>query len=175
LVLLLLPFLLGASTPTPMIERVYRWYPLVREECPEEDPLLVLSIIAQESGGNPKATREERNGDKSVGLMQIMTFSWRPQEAWLLIPRNNVSYGCNILRQIWEKSETTEYGLAIYNCGEYRVDRNLCGPYGGYNYASKILHYWYPRFFTYQRDVEADLLPRGLRDARPAQSGLQEL
>jgi soluble lytic murein transglycosylase-like protein len=158
LMLLLLPFLLGASTPTPTIERVYRWLPIVREECPDQDPLLILGIIAQESGGDPTAVREERNGRTSVGLMQIHTFDWRPSPSWLIIPRNNIRYGCSILGQILDKIQYdfhqnyTESALAIYNCGEVKVAQGTCGPYGGYYYADRILYYWVPEILSYHRD-----------------------
>jgi soluble lytic murein transglycosylase-like protein len=152
---MLLPFLLGASTPTSMIERVYRWQPLVEEECPNEDPLLILSMIAQESGGNPKAIREEGEDLASVGLMQIMTFWWRPPKSWLMIPENNVQYGCRILDQI---EGDIRYKLAVYNCGEVGVEANKCGAYGGYAYADRILNYWYPRFVMYQRSLEPNSL-----------------
>ena len=149
LVLMLLPLLLGASTPyQPTIERVYGWKSLVEEACPDMDPLLILSIIAQESNGNPKAIREEGSGLESVGLMQIMTFSWRPSKEWLLVPKNNIEYGCRILRQIQDKGDLS-YQLAIYNCGEVRVRENRCGPYGGYAYSEQVLLVWYPILFEY--------------------------
>jgi soluble lytic murein transglycosylase-like protein len=141
-----LVLLISPLASQDVVNNVMQWQPEVEELCPDLDTALVLGIIAQESRGEPYVVRDEGKYE-SVGLMQIMTFDWRPSRGWLMIPENNIQWGCSILRQLFARENyTTEKVLAVYNCGEVRVEANRCGSNGGYAYADTVLQDWVPLF-----------------------------
>lgn len=95
------------------------------------DPLVVLSIIAQESRFDPRA----RGIRRSIGLMQIRPFvardvarrhgiPWRG-ESTLLDPAHNVAIGTAYLGEIVREFGDLELALAGYNMGPYRLQRML--------------------------------------------------
>ena len=113
------------------------------------DPLVVLSIIAQESRFDPDAHGTRR----SLGLMQIRPFVARDVarrhnipwhgERTLLDPAQNVAIGTAYLGEILQQFGDLELALAGYNMGPYRLQRMLArggAPQG--EYLGRILtHY----------------------------------
>jgi soluble lytic murein transglycosylase len=89
------------------------------------DPLIVISLIRQESAFNPDAT--SRVGAK--GLMQLMPatakrFNRRVRVNHLNNPQINVSLGSKYLKQLFTRFDgNLIYTLASYNAGESRIDR----------------------------------------------------
>jgi hypothetical protein len=106
-----------------------------------EDLPLILAVMAQESACDPNMVSTDGHG--SVGLMQVI-----PRD-WLGACLDEIP--CNIYWGIWILDRSIdqhglEKGLAVYNCSLEKVEADLCGPYGGMNYADKILNYWLPYF-----------------------------
>jgi soluble lytic murein transglycosylase len=95
------------------------------------DPLVVLSIIAQESRFEPDA----RGMRSSLGLMQLRPFVARDVarrhgipwhgESTLLDPAQNVAIGTAYLGEIVRQFGDLELALAGYNMGPYRLQRML--------------------------------------------------
>jgi soluble lytic murein transglycosylase len=89
------------------------------------DPLIVISLIRQESAFNPQAT--SRVGAK--GLMQLMPatakrFNRKLKMNHLSNPDVNVSLGSKYLKQLFTRFDgNLIYTLASYNAGENRIDR----------------------------------------------------
>ncbi|MBC7427553.1 MAG: lytic transglycosylase domain-containing protein, partial [Bacteriovorax sp.] len=89
------------------------------------DPLVVISLIRQESAFNPLAT--SRVGAK--GLMQLMPatakrFNRKMKVKHLVDPATNVSLGTKYLKQLFTRFDgNLIYTLASYNAGENRIDR----------------------------------------------------
>jgi soluble lytic murein transglycosylase len=88
------------------------------------DPLLVLSLIRQESGFNANA----RSSAGALGLMQVMPATARTfalaNKRKLLDPLVNLAIGTKFLRQSLERfSGDVELTLAGYNAGAERVLR----------------------------------------------------
>ena len=147
--------LVSASTSPPpprwVINNVMRWLPIVEtyiEEYPFVTKEVALAVIAQESLGIPNVHETElayADGHNSIGLMQIVPFSWRPSSKWLSVPENNIYWGMRILNQVIQESGLRT-GLARYNCGLVKLEQNKCGVAGGYAYADRVLNYWVPVF-----------------------------
>lgn len=143
------------------VAEVYQWKEIVDKVLEDnqftyvEDSYLLLSMIGKESGGNPKLTSTD--GYSSVGLMQIVPTSWRPNISWLKSNYNNILYGARILEETIEHYEGSVYdGLASYNCGYTSYDAGKCLPIGGATYADKILSCWYPALQNYDEQVAID-------------------
>lgn len=89
------------------------------------DPLIVISLIRQESAFNPEAT--SRVGAK--GLMQLMPatakrFNRKIKVNHLSNPQINVTLGSKYLKQLFTRFDgNLIYTLASYNAGENRIDR----------------------------------------------------
>jgi soluble lytic murein transglycosylase-like protein len=110
------------------------------------DPLLLLSIIEQESEFRPKA----RGRTGARGLMQIRPasaqeiaeergLSWKGAEA-LYEPDYNVALGAAYLAGLREQFESWELSLAAYNAGPTRVRATLRrGGQPPRGYARKVL------------------------------------
>lgn len=127
--------------PEGALDSVRQWCNLVATESKEYqlDPILVLSVMTQESGGQPDILSE--NG--AVGLMQIMPrdgyaatfecangpcFAKRPSTKELLDPEFNVDYGCKMLAGLIDKYGSERDALKAY--GPYNMD---------YYFADKVL------------------------------------
>lgn len=93
------------------------------------DPYLVMGLIRQESGFNPRAT----SPSDARGLMQILASSvtrsrrYQPVVARRLYgPVYNVRFGCAYLRQLLKRYHgNAAEALAAYNAGPTRVDEWL--------------------------------------------------
>ncbi|MFW5887738.1 MAG: lytic transglycosylase domain-containing protein, partial [Bacteriovoracia bacterium] len=87
------------------------------------DPLVVLSLIRQESAFNPKA----RSHVGATGLMQLMpatarSISRRVSVQQLTNPSTNLKIGIKYFKYLYEKyNKNLIYTLAAYNAGEHRV------------------------------------------------------
>ena len=124
--------------------RIEQWRPIIEDVSSETDldPSLIAAVIRWESDGQADAVRYEPYFDVySVGLMQIVTFDWRRLTIdQLLDPRFNVRTGSYILKTTLDKLAhgNLRLALALYNCGDGVYD-NLCGKWGGYVYADKVI------------------------------------
>ena len=93
------------------------------------DPYLVMGLIRQESGFNPRAT----SPSDARGLMQVLatTITRSPRylnsvQRRLYEPAYNVRYGCAFLRKLLERYHgNAAEALAAYNAGPTRVDQWL--------------------------------------------------
>ena len=89
------------------------------------DPLIIISLIRQESAFNPLAT--SRVGAK--GLMQLMPATAKRMNRKVKVkqlnnPEINVSLGTKYLKQLLNRFDgNLIYTLASYNAGENRIDR----------------------------------------------------
>ncbi len=142
------------------------WYvDLVRSKQQEVDPLLILSLMRQESAFNPQAM----SGVGARGLMQVMPTTARMiqkvTKAQLLKPEVNVAIGTKyFLKRLNQFGGDVELTLAAYNAGAGRVDQWL-KRYPTDNkmlfldfipfretrdYVSSILrnYYWYTRLYA---------------------------
>ncbi len=124
------------------INRINEWEEL------ELDPVLVLSIIAAESGGDWTL----RSYANACGLMQVIVQPWYELGAAQICGSNvgNLYMGMHILRWSLDLAEREglplEYGTAFYNCSFDGVMTDMCGTKGGLNYSDNVLQFWYPRF-----------------------------
>lgn len=113
------------------------------------DPLVVLSLIAQESRFDPRA----RGRHGALGLMQIRPFvardvarrhgiPWQGKST-LLDPAHNVAIGTAYLGEILRQFDDLELALTGYNMGPYRLQRMLArGAQPKGEYVGRILtHY----------------------------------
>ena len=101
------------------------------------DPLLILSVVAQESHGNPNARGRKRSGTYSgaLGLMQIKLETAKKmgehfglvieKEEDLLKPEINVIVGTAYLIRLISKYGNWKDALIAYNLGHSAVDRML--------------------------------------------------
>ena len=91
----------------------------------ELDPLVVLSLIRQESVFNPEA----RSRVGARGLMQLMPTTARRmqrsvRDKHLAIPKTNLEIGAKYFQQLYRRYDgNLVYVLAAYNAGEARVER----------------------------------------------------
>lgn len=117
-----------------------------RQYCIPAD--LLASVMWVESMGDANA----RGLFGEVGLMQILPNeneiapaffqSWSYPVEDLLRPAFNLDYGARRLRQVQRRTNSWLMTLAYFNCGEYLTDLGLCGKWGGYNYANKVISLW---------------------------------
>ncbi len=98
---------------------------VIQKNSNDLDPLIVISLIRQESAFNPEAT--SRVGAK--GLMQLMPatakrFNRKVKVKHLNDPNTNVALGTKYLKQLFTKFDgNLIYTLASYNAGENRIAR----------------------------------------------------
>jgi soluble lytic murein transglycosylase len=101
------------------------WYfDLVRAKQDQVDPLLILSLIRQESAFNPQA----RSIVGARGLMQVMPATARSiasvRSSKLFDPSTNVGVGTKyFLKRLAQYNGDVELTLAAYNAGFARVDQ----------------------------------------------------
>lgn len=98
---------------------------LIKKNASDLDPLIIISLVRQESAFNPDAISVV--GAK--GLMQLMPatakrFSSRVKVSHLVNPEINLAIGIRYLRQLITRFDgNLIYALASYNAGENRIDR----------------------------------------------------
>jgi soluble lytic murein transglycosylase len=101
------------------------YFDLIKKNSENLDPLIIISLIRQESAFNPEA--QSRVGAK--GLMQLMPatakqFNRRVKTKNLVNPEINVAIGTKYLRQLVARYDgNLIFALASYNAGENRIDR----------------------------------------------------
>lgn len=101
------------------------YFSIIEKNSIDLDPILVISLIRQESAFNPNAT--SRVGAK--GLMQLMPATAKRMNKkvntnQLNNPEVNVALGTKYLRQLFTRFDgNLIYTLASYNAGENRIDR----------------------------------------------------
>lgn len=98
---------------------------LIKKNAETLDPLIVISLIRQESAFNPEA----KSGVGAKGLMQLMPatakrFNKRIRVKHLGNPEINVAIGSKYLRLLLARFDgNLIFALASYNAGESRIDR----------------------------------------------------
>lgn len=98
---------------------------LIKKNAENLDPLIIISLIRQESAFNPEA----RSGVGAKGLMQLMPatakrFNRKVKVTHLGNPEINVAIGVKYLRLLLTRFDgNLIYTLASYNAGENRIDR----------------------------------------------------
>lgn len=108
------------------------------------DPLLVVTIIAAESGGDYMAV----SAAGAVGPMQVVPKPWYPYSATDLKTSTwaNLIVGMKILRTVIDRYPgDLRFALAVYNCLPENVLADRCGTRGGLHYADAVLDYWMPK------------------------------
>ncbi len=101
--------------------------------------------MALESQGDPYAIADDTWG--STGLLQIGPRPWIGTRQQLLNPAFNIYKGMDLLSDIQRQTEgDIRRSMALYNCGATGLDADLCGNYGGWNYADRILEEFVPIF-----------------------------
>ena len=127
---LTLPFLLTAASPSPALKSKVR---TISEQV-GVDSLLVYAVIATESSWNPSAIN---SGSGCIGLMQINPpFHGGHSVAYYLDAENNLRLGVEYLRWLLDKfEEDWEKALTGYCYGPYSkaIDR------GESPYSIKVL------------------------------------
>lgn len=123
----------------------------------------IEAIIAQESGGNPDATRQEPAiRDASYGLMQILYgtakgLGYTGEPSGLLDPATNIELGAKLLAQLKVRFRDLELASAAYNCGPGRVASTP-----GQTFAEKrdklpnITQAYVPNVMAMMKDFAAD-------------------
>lgn len=97
---------------------------LVKEMDQQIDPLLVISLIRQESAFDPKA----RSPAGAKGLMQLMPATAKQlggkRKDDLNLPESNLKFGIKYFKQLLDKyNGSLIHALAAYNAGPHRVTR----------------------------------------------------
>lgn len=134
---------LSAEQAPSVIGRVQRFRPIVQMAARRHrvDPLLIQAVIAQESGGDPRAVSPK--GAK--GLMQLMDETAREMGVQdSMDPTGNILGGTRYLRALLDRFDgDVSLTLAAYNAGAGVVDR-----YGGIppypetrRYVEQVLNY----------------------------------
>lgn len=116
-----------AENPRMMTDEVLgllypvRYWRNIVDNCGDADPLLVKSLIRQESAFNPSA----RSRAKAMGLMQLIlpaarVFGVRRSKE-LFEPDTNIRVGSRYLKTLIERFGSVEAALAAYNAGPNAV------------------------------------------------------
>lgn len=116
-----------AENPRMMTDEVLgllypvRYWRNIVDNCGDADPLLVKSLMRQESAFNPAA----RSRAKAMGLMQLIlpaarVFGVRRSKE-LYDPDTNIRVGSRYLKSLVERFGSVEAALAAYNAGPNAV------------------------------------------------------
>jgi soluble lytic murein transglycosylase len=98
---------------------------IVKKNADNLDPLIVISLIRQESAFNPEA----KSGVGAKGLMQLMPatakrFNRRVRVNHLANPEINIAIGTKYFKQLVQRFDgNLIFALASYNAGENRIDK----------------------------------------------------
>ncbi len=98
---------------------------IIKKNSENLDPLIVISLIRQESAFNPEA----KSGVGAKGLMQLMPatakrFNRKVRVNHLANPEINIAIGTKYFRQLVQRFDgNLIFALASYNAGENRIDR----------------------------------------------------
>ena len=150
--------------------QVVRWKPIIDAvlatgDYPNADAMIIMGIIAQETGGDPNVEGCDFNnlGDAcGVGVMAIAPQSWTGTKAQLMNPTYNIGVGISMYNTIYNQAlehgyrpgrEATRAALAAYNCGWKSVLADKCYSFGGFTYSDKVMNYWIPLLQIYLGDA----------------------
>ncbi len=129
------------------VDRVLIWLGEIQRinevEELELDPVLIMSVMAAESGGDWTVVSYAG----ACGLMQVIPQPWYELSKSAICDSNvgNLYIGMYILKWSIRLAEgDLRYGLAYYNCSYDSVHADRCGTKGGLHYADKVLNFWYP-------------------------------
>lgn len=118
-----------------------RFWKEIIENSKSVDPVLVKSLIRQESAFNPAAKSRVR----ASGLMQLMHSTAKMfgvnQPKQLLMPEKNIQAGSEFLAQLIRDFESVELALAAYNAGP------------------GIVRQWQKRYPTSNIDLFVEMIP----------------
>jgi len=98
---------------------------IIKKNSENIDPLIVISLIRQESAFNPEA----KSGVGAKGLMQLMPatakrFNRKVRVNHLGNPEINIAIGTKYFKQLLQRFDgNLIFALASYNAGENRIDR----------------------------------------------------
>lgn len=105
------------------------------------DPGLALALTMAESN----CDRFAESSMGAIGLMQVVPKSWTDTTKNLLIPQRNIQAGMWILSLALNMADQDPVlAIALYNCSEWAVYANLCGPYGGKRFGEYVMREWFP-------------------------------
>ncbi len=142
------------------------WLPIINQvlesgDYPNVDALLIMGMIAQESGGDPNPTCNDfdvKRGTCAVGLMAVSPEQCGVTSSQLLSPTVNITCGIRIINIVYGQAlehgfrpgkDATRAALAAFNCSWSSLLENRCFSFGGWMYSSKILNYWVPLLEKY--------------------------
>lgn len=118
-----------------------RYWKEITENSKSVDPILVKSLIRQESAFNPSAKSRVR----ASGLMQLMHSTAKmfginhPKQ--LLMPEKNIQAGSEFLAQLIRDFDSVELALAAYNAGP------------------AIVRQWQKRYPTQNKELFIEMIP----------------
>jgi len=159
------------------------YFDLVRSKQSKIDPLLILSLIRQESAFN----KEARSIAGARGLMQVMPATARMvskvRTSRLYEPAINIDIGTKyFLSQLRQYDGDVEFTLAAYNAGTTRVDDwrkryptdnrllflDLIPFRETREYVSAILrnYFWYVKLYSPQNSEQADADAKVLKEPK---------
>lgn len=101
------------------------YFDLIKKNAGELDPLIIISLMRQESAFNPQAT----SSVGAKGLMQLMPATARRLNKKVKVknlvdPDTNIALGTKYLKILVDRFEgNLIFTLASYNAGENRIDR----------------------------------------------------
>lgn len=105
------------------------------------DPGLALALTMAESNCN----RQAKSSAGAIGLMQVMPKAWTASEKDLYNPHKNIQAGMWILSLALNMADQDPVlAIALYNCSEWAVYADRCGPYGGIHFGQYVMEEWYP-------------------------------
>lgn len=96
---------------------------------------IIISVIVHESGGNPKAIREEKHiNDASRGLMQLLYktaqyLGYKGKPEGLFEPEINIDLGTKYLSQLYDKYKNWAVAIGCYNAGNVNTAVKITGSY----------------------------------------------
>lgn len=112
----------NTSELLPLMFPVRYWDTIQKKAGEDLDPILVKSLIRQESAFSTKALSPA----KAMGLMQIIPSTARilglKNRNKLYDPETNITVGTRYFRQLVQKFGSIELALAAYNAGPKRVE-----------------------------------------------------
>ncbi len=139
------------------------------------DPRLVASIISVESRFKKYAVTRERDGEHSIGLMQIKIrtareMGFRGAVRKLYLPWVNIYYGVRYLKRQMSRYRFVWDAVSAYNGGRSLWNADL-GRYGNQKYVSLV---WkrYSRFGVFLRNPRVSRLALWTKKQFPAPDGI---
>ncbi len=147
------------------------WLPIIESvlesgDYPNVTAILMLGIIAQETGGDASVVGCDFNGLGAacgVGVMAIAPQPWTGTISQLMNPTYNIGVGISMFNTIYDQAlehgfrpgrDATRAALGAYNCSWKSLLADRCYSFGGFTYADKVLNYWLPLLEIYLEEQE---------------------